>query len=41
MPHTPIYVFIHHGTGGECFDQTHCMQIVRAYQNYHMDTHGM
>ncbi|KAK7110410.1 peptidoglycan-recognition protein SC2-like isoform X2 [Littorina saxatilis] len=40
MPATPIYVFIHHGTGGECFDKASCIQKVKAYQNYHMDGHG-
>ena len=40
MPATPIYVFIHHGTGGECFDKASCIAKVRAYQNYHIDGHG-
>ena len=40
MPATPIYVFIHHGTGGECFDKASCTAKVRADQNYHMDGHG-
>jgi len=40
MPHTPIYVFIHHGTGGSCHDRASCEHFVKVYQNYHMDTHG-
>ncbi|KAK7484920.1 hypothetical protein BaRGS_00023840 [Batillaria attramentaria] len=41
MAAKPIYVFIHHGgAGNRCHDRNSCQQIVRGYQNYHMDTHG-
>ncbi|KAK7109321.1 peptidoglycan-recognition protein SC2-like [Littorina saxatilis] len=40
MPDLPVYVFIHHGAGTECFDRQACEQKVRDYQNYHMDGHG-
>ncbi|XP_025095508.1 peptidoglycan-recognition protein SC2-like [Pomacea canaliculata] len=40
MAALPIYVFVHHGDGGECFDRASCIAKVKAYQNYHMDTHG-
>ncbi|MCI3325437.1 peptidoglycan recognition protein [Escherichia coli] len=33
-------MFIHHGTGSECFTRSSCEAIVRSYQNYHMDTNG-
>ena len=37
MPDLPIYVFLHHGAGGECFDKDACMGKVRGYQNFHID----
>ncbi|XP_067670976.1 peptidoglycan-recognition protein SC2-like [Haliotis asinina] len=40
MPGPAKYVFIHHGDSGSCSSQSGCSAIVRAYQNYHMDTHG-
>nr|UZP48207.1 peptidoglycan recognition protein [Charonia tritonis] len=40
MPDLPIYVIIHHGAGGECFDKSSCIQKVRQYQNFHIDGRG-
>ncbi|XP_012282318.1 uncharacterized protein LOC105700745 [Orussus abietinus] len=39
LPHSPApYVVVHHGGIPEyCFDQTRCSEIVRSYQNLHMD----
>ncbi|XP_025096405.1 peptidoglycan-recognition protein SC2-like [Pomacea canaliculata] len=40
MAALPIYVFIHHGDGSECFDRASCITKLRIYQNYNMDTRG-
>jgi N-acetylmuramoyl-L-alanine amidase len=35
------YTVIHHGGTTEyCYDQASCAAIVRAYQDYHIDTNG-
>ena len=41
LPRPVPSVIIHHGgTNTFCTNQTRCAEIVRAYQNYHMDTNG-
>jgi hypothetical protein len=38
MTSAPMYVVIHHGAGTRCFTPEKCQEIVRDYQNLHMDT---
>lgn len=36
LPRVPVYMFIHHGAGSECFDNSTCVRKVQEYQNLHM-----
>ena len=40
LPATPGHVYIHHGATPGCHTKAECIQRVRSYQNYHMDSHG-
>uniref|UniRef100_A0A8W8NS38 Uncharacterized protein n=1 Tax=Magallana gigas TaxID=29159 RepID=A0A8W8NS38_MAGGI len=40
LPATPGHVYIHHGATPGCHTKADCIQRVRSYQNYHMDSHG-
>jgi len=41
LPRPVPTVIIHHGgTQSFCTNQTRCAELVRAYQNHHMDTNG-
>lgn len=37
---TPSHVYVHHGTGRACNTNEECQEILRSYQNYHMDDRG-
>jgi len=40
MSALPIYVFVHHSAGPECFTPEKCTQEMHVFQSYHMDTRG-
>ncbi len=38
---TPVpYVVIHHTTGATCTTKNDCINKMKGFQNYHMDTNG-
>ncbi|GJQ76801.1 hypothetical protein Trydic_g14426 [Trypoxylus dichotomus] len=36
----PTHVVVHHSATAGCTTQAACMQLVRSFQNFHMDTNG-
>jgi len=40
MTNPVTYAVIHHGASATCFDKASCINMVKSFQNLHMDTNG-